>query len=63
MPKFRFTKDFDHKPTSQTTIGYVAGYEGMITTAAAEAAIKAKAGEIIEKDAEPAKSEKPKANG
>lgn len=63
MPKVRFSKDFDFKPTSQSTIAYRAGYEGMITTAAAEAAVKAKAGEIIEKDAEPAKAEKPKANG
>lgn len=60
MPKFRFTKDFDHKPTSQSTIGYRAGHEGMITTAAAEAALKAGAGEIIEKDAEPKPA---KANG
>lgn len=60
MPKFRFTTDFDHKPTAQTTIGYLAGYEGMITTAAAEAAVKAGVGEIVEKDAEP---KAPKANG
>ena len=53
MPKFRFTKDFDFKPTMQSTIGYQAGYEGMITTAAAEAATKAGAGEVIEKDPEP----------
>ena len=60
MPKVRFAKDFDFKPTSQSTIGFKAGYEGMVTTAAAEAAVKAKAGEIIEKDAEPKPA---KANG
>lgn len=55
MPKFRFTKDYDFKPTSQSTIGYKAGFEGMITTAAAEAAAKAGVGEVVEKDA-PAKT-------
>lgn len=62
MPRFRFTKDFDFKPTSQSTIGYKAGYEGLITTAAAEAAVKAGVGEVTENDA--AKADKPvKANG
>lgn len=53
MPHFRFTKDFDFKPTLQSTIGFKAGYEGLITTPAAEAAAKAGAGEIITKDPEP----------
>jgi hypothetical protein len=52
MPKVRFTKDFDFKPTSQTTIGYKAGTEKLITTAAATAAAKAGAGEVIGKAAE-----------
>ncbi len=57
MPRFRFTKDFDFKPISQTTIGFKAGHEGDIVTAPAisgkitnavvDAATKAKAGEVI----------------
>lgn len=56
MPKVRFSKDFDFKPTSQTTIGYKAGYEGLITTAAADAAVAAGVGEVVEKDAPQAKA-------
>lgn len=52
MPKFRFAKDYDFKPTMMSTIEYKAGYEGMITTAAAEAATKAGVGEVIEKGPE-----------
>jgi len=62
MPKVRFTKDYDFKPTMQSTIGFKAGYEGMITTAAAEAAAAAGAGEVTEKDA-PAKDAKPVKDG
>ena len=63
MPRFRFSKDFDYKPNQQSTIGYKAGYEGLIPTAAAEAAAAAGVGEVTEKDA-PAKADKnAKANG
>ncbi|WP_108398784.1 hypothetical protein [Devosia submarina] len=70
MPKFRFTKDYDFKPTSQMTVAFPKGHEGEIVTGAAasgkitnavvEAALKAGAGEHV---GEPAKAEKPKANG
>ena len=66
MPKFRFTKDFDFKPSSQATVGYKAGWEGRITKAAADAALAAKAGEVIEAEdasvtAEPARAKPSKA--
>lgn len=55
--RFRFTDDFDFKPTSQMTVAFKKGQEGDIVTGAAssgkitnavvEAAIKAKKGEKI----------------
>lgn len=53
--RFRFSDDFDFKPTSQTTVAFKKGDEGDIVTGAAisgkitnavvEAALKAKKGE------------------
>lgn len=61
MPRFRFTKDFDFRPTGGTTIAFKAGHEGevvagaaisgKITNAVVNAATKVKAGHVI--DAEP----------
>lgn len=61
--RFKFTDDFDYKPTSQVTIGFQKGFEGEIVTGAAasgkitnavvEAALKAKKGEKIGAQAKP----------
>ena len=55
--RFKFTEDFDYKPTSQVTIGFKKGLEGdivtgsaisgKITNAVVEAALKAKKGEKV----------------
>lgn len=55
--RFKFTEDFDFKPTSQVTIGFKKGDEGdmvtgpaisgKITNAVVEAALKAKKGEKV----------------
>lgn len=39
-PRVKFSKDFDFKPSSQATVGYKAGWEGPVTQACADAAIK-----------------------
>lgn len=57
--RFRFTKDYDYKPNSQSTVAYKAGYEGLIPAGAVEAAKKAGVGHVVEKEAA-AKAEKPK---
>lgn len=64
--RFKFTDDFDYKPTSQVTIGFKKGFEGDIVTGAAvsgkitnavvEAALKAKKGEKIGASAKSAKT-------
>ncbi|MET3899676.1 hypothetical protein ABIB57_003638 [Devosia sp. UYZn731] len=59
--KVRFSKDYDFKPSSQSTVGYKAGWEGPVTQACADAAVAAKAAEVVSKDVEPAKAVK--ANG
>jgi hypothetical protein len=41
MPRVRFTADFDWKPKPQVTQAYREGFEGMVTTPCAEAAVKA----------------------
>lgn len=61
--RFRFTDDFDFKPTSQVTIGFKKGDEGdivtgpaisgKITNAVVEAALKAKKGEKLGTQAKP----------
>lgn len=64
MTKVRFTKDFDFKPSDQSTVAYKAGWTGTVTQACAKAAEAAKVGEIIEADPAPAPSSKPvKVNG
>lgn len=59
MAKFRFTADFDYKPSAQVTIAFKKGFEGDIVTGAAisgrvtkavaDAAIKAGKGEVLGK--------------
>ena len=46
VPRLKFKKDFDFKPSSQSTIGYRAGWEGPVTQACAEAAVAAGAAEL-----------------
>lgn len=47
--RVKFIKDFDYKPTSQSTIGYLAGMEETVKRECGEAAIAAgKAEEIPE---------------
>lgn len=63
MERFKFTDDFDYKPTSQVTVGFKKGHEGdivngaaasgKITNAVVEAALKAKKGEKIGAQAKP----------
>lgn len=63
--RFRFTDDFDFKPTSQVTVAFKKGQEGeivtgpaasgKITNAVVEAALKAKKGEKV--GAKPAKAD------
>ncbi|MBO9589535.1 hypothetical protein [Devosia sp.] len=55
--RFKFTDNFDYKPTSQVTIAFKKGFEGEVVTGAAasgkitnavvEAALKAKKGEKV----------------
>lgn len=56
VPRLRFKKDFDFKPSSQSTVGYKAGWEGPVTQACAEAAVKAGVADLVTEA-------KPKANG
>lgn len=58
VPRLKFKRDFDFKPSSQSTIGYKAGWEGPVTQACADAAVKAGAADLTNGSAE-----KPKANG
>lgn len=37
----KFTADYDHKPTMQSTIAYKAGWSGTVTRACGDAAIAA----------------------
>ena len=41
MPRVRFTAPFDWKPRPQVTQAYRAGFEGMVTTPCAAAAVNA----------------------
>ena len=52
MARIRFKQDFDYKPTSQTTTGYKAGWEGTVKRECAEQAIAAGKAEWAGKDAE-----------
>lgn len=55
--RFKFTEDFDYKPTSQVTIAFKKGFEGGVVTGAAasgkitnavvDAAIKANRGAFV----------------
>ena len=55
VPRLKFKKDFDFKPSSQSTVAYKAGWEGPVTQACAEAAVKAGAAELVG----PAEAKKP----
>lgn len=48
MARVRFLKDFDYKPTAQTTIGYLAGMEETVVKACADKAIAAGCAELID---------------
>jgi hypothetical protein len=53
--RVKFTKDFDYKPTMQSTIGYLAGMEETVKRECGEAAIAAvKAEEVLETSRKPA---------
>lgn len=52
MARVKFTKDFDYKPTSQSTTGYLAGWEGTVKRECALQAIAACKAEWAGKDAE-----------
>ncbi|MFK0338717.1 hypothetical protein ACIQT7_15725 [Agrobacterium deltaense] len=52
MARVRFKQAFDYKPTPQSTIGYVAGWEGAVKRECAEQAIAAGKAEWAGKDAE-----------
>lgn len=52
MARVRFKKDFDYKPTSQSTTGYLAGWEGTVKRECAEQAVAAGKAEWADKDAE-----------
>ncbi|SFV33186.1 hypothetical protein SAMN05216456_1913 [Devosia crocina] len=47
VPRLKFKKDFDFKPSSQSTVGYKAGWEGPVTQACADAAVKAGVAELV----------------
>ena len=49
MARVRFTKDFDYKPTPQSTIGYLAGTELTVKQECVEQAIAAGAAVAVEK--------------
>jgi hypothetical protein len=42
MPRVRFTADFDFRPKQGVTIGYKAGWAGLVTTPCASQAVAAK---------------------
>lgn len=47
VPRLKFKKDWDFKPSSQSTVGYKAGWEGPVTQACADAAVAAGAAELL----------------
>lgn len=51
MARVRFTADFDYKPTSQITIGYLAGMEKTVRRECADQAVAAGKAEEISSDA------------
>ena len=48
MARVRFTENFDYKPTSQVTIGYLAGWSGTVKRDCADKAIAAKKAELLD---------------
>ena len=47
LPRLKFKKDWDFKPSSQATIGYKAGWEGPVTQACADQAVKAGVADLV----------------
>lgn len=41
VPRVLFKKDWDFKPSRQATVGYKAGWQGPVSQACADAAVKA----------------------
>ncbi|WP_411036157.1 hypothetical protein [Shinella sp. BYT-45] len=41
MARVRFTEDFDYKPTSRITVGYLAGWSGTVKRDCADKAVAA----------------------
>lgn len=56
VPRLRFKKDFDFKPSSRSTVGYKAGWEGPVSQACYDTAIAAR---VAEDAAAPRNSTKP----
>ncbi|WP_421367011.1 hypothetical protein [Agrobacterium tumefaciens] len=52
MARVKFTEDFDYKPTSQSTTGYRAGWEGTVKRDCAVKAVAAGKARWTRKDAE-----------
>jgi len=48
MARVRFTEDFDYKPTSQVTVGYLADWSGTVKRDCADKAIAAKKAELLD---------------
>lgn len=48
MARVRFTENFDYKPTSQVTVGYLAGWSGTVKRDCADKAIAAKKAEPLD---------------
>lgn len=51
--RVRFTKDFDYKPTAQSTIGYLAGMETTVKRECGEQAIAAGKAVEVERERKP----------
>lgn len=58
VPRLRFKKDWDFKPSSQSTVGYKKDWEGPVSQACADAALKAGVAELVSEAKAP-----PKTNG
>jgi hypothetical protein len=48
MARVRFTEDFDYKPASQVTVGYLADWSGTVKRDCADKAIAAKKAELLD---------------
>jgi hypothetical protein len=48
MARVRFIDDFDYKPTSRVTVGYLAGWSGTVKRDCADQAVAAKKAERLD---------------